>query len=197
MARKQRIWAEMLVTKAQRLREPLWWYPFPALLPFGLAMTLTAHLVFSTTTRLGHPAGVVAFPSEPRPDGPIWFTVTPVDGDIVVTTGDRKVFRWRQDSRSYKASSDFSRYLEEHVKLQVEAAALAMRATEQQSVAVIAADQHLRYLHMRPILYALAEAGITRYAFETQIPGRSEKSAGPEHAGGHAQASPPAEDAPL
>jgi hypothetical protein len=153
-----------------RLDENLHWFPVPALLAFGLVLLLTGHILFGTNPRAGNPANIISFPSEPRPDAAIWMSVTPIGDEIVVTTGDRQVFKWRQQVRNAQELGFFVKYLKERVANEIEAAALAKRALKSQTTAVIAADQRLKYLHIRPIIYALAEAGISQYAFETQNP---------------------------
>jgi hypothetical protein len=34
---------------------------------------------------------------------------------------------------------------------------------------VLAVDQKLKYIHLRPVIYALAEARIAKYGFETRM----------------------------
>ena len=48
-------------------------------------------------------------------------------------------------------------------------AGLLNEAISNQLIVVLAIDQKLKYSHIRPILYALAEAGINQYAFETSL----------------------------
>lgn len=168
--RKLRLWQERAIAVAARLREPLDWYPFPLIVSFALVLLLTGHILFGPNPRAGNPADIITFPAQPIKDSAIWMSVTPIGDDIVVTTGRRKVFRWKQAVRNLTDLKPFIHHLKELAQGEIESAALAKRAQPTQMLAVIAADQRLRYLHIRPIIYALAEAGIAQYAFETQNP---------------------------
>ena len=162
-------WSEAYVAKQQRLSEPLWWYHYPFLLTAALVLLLTAHLVLATNPRMGHPASLINFPSQVRPDSAVWFSMSPIGPDIVITTNDRRVFRWRQDSASTAAMGPFVEYLRHQVNAEIAAAALLKRVQGSQTTTVIAADQRLRYLHLRPVIAALAKVGVTNYALETLV----------------------------
>lgn len=167
---RTRYWETCIAGAKDRLREVIWWFPFPLLISFGLVLLLTAHIVFGTNPRAGSPADVIPLPAKAQQDSALWFSVTPIDDDIVVTTGDRKVFRWPQDVRGMKELQPFVAFLKQRAADEITSAVLAGQVRLSQSQAVIAADQRLRFVHIRPILYALAEAGISLYAFETQNP---------------------------
>lgn len=185
MAMRPKRWVERTAAVRERLGENLHWFPFPMLISFGLVLVLTGHILFGTNPRAGNPADIISFPSEARKDAAIWISVTPIDDQIVVTTSDRKVFRWPQQVRSVDQLKPFLDYLKLRVADEVEAAGLAGRALKTQASAVIAADQRLKYLHVRPIVYAFAQAGISQYAFETQNP---VVAAATGHGEGHAPA---------
>lgn len=170
MARPPKRWAERATAVRDRLDENPQWFPIPAFIAFGLVIVLTGHILFGTNPRAGNPANIISFPSEARPDAAIWMSVTPIGDDIVVTTSDRKVFKWRQQVRNAEELGQFVGYLKARVAEEIQAAAMAKRALKTQTNAVIAADQRLKYVHIRPIIYALAQAGISQYAFETQNP---------------------------
>lgn len=158
-----------------RLLEHLDWYPYPVFLSVLLVLVLTAHLLSGTNPRMGNPADIISFAAEQHQDSSLWMTVTPINGDIVVTTGDRQVFRWSQslataDGASARGFKEFLAYLRRRVNTEIAAAALLKRAMYTQTMAVVAADQRLKFLHLRPVLYAFAQAGITQYAFETLKP---------------------------
>lgn len=163
-------WSEACQRTRQYLAVPLAWYPYPAAISFFLVLLLTAHVIFGTSSRLGTPSDVITFPSETRKDAAIWISVTPIGKEIVVATADRKVFRWPQEVRGMEPLAPFIKYLKGAVAKEIEAAALQKVVFEHQTTAVIAADQRLKYLHVRPLLYAFAAAGIAEYAFETQNP---------------------------
>jgi hypothetical protein len=143
-------------------------------------------VTLAANPRMGHPANILAFPAPSQPDSSIWMSVTPVGDDIVVTTSDRQVFRWAQDVRSVSDIKPFVDHLKAMVRIEIEGAVLLNSLTIAKTRAVIAADQQLKYLHIRPIIYALAEAGIARYGFETLSPrvAAAEPDASKEEHGG-------------
>jgi hypothetical protein len=177
------LWVDAANAAKLRLREPLWWFPFPIFLSFALVLLLTAHVLFGTSPRMGHPANIITFPSESRRDSAIWLSVTPIGKEVVVTTGDRRVFRWPLEVHSLEELKPFRAYLKEEVARELAATALTNTAFEHQTTVVIAADQRLKYLHVRPLLHAFAEAGISHYAFETQNPTLAARESGDEGVG--------------
>jgi hypothetical protein len=187
--RRGRSWHERFAAAKTRLRQPLWWYPAPALLGAGLALVLTSHVLLGTNPRAGNPADVLTFPGESRKDSAVWLSMTPMGKEVVVTTNDRRVFRWPQDTRDLSTLRPLVEYLKSRVAVEVGSAALSGRATPAASSAVIAADQRLKFLHVRPVLYAFAEAGITQYAFETQNPvvASAEDHQAPAASGAHGE----------
>ncbi|MBM4250979.1 MAG: hypothetical protein FJ146_03335 [Deltaproteobacteria bacterium] len=97
-------------------------------------------------------------------------SVTTREKNTVVTTNDRKVFKWSASSRSMDGLKDFIFYLRRRMVEEIQTAALVQRALRSQTRVVIAADQTLKYSHIKPIIHALAQAGISNYAFETLNP---------------------------
>ena len=163
-------WSSRFAAAQNRLSEPLGWFPYPFLLAFGLILLLMTHVLFSTNPRMGNPADIITFPSTPQRDSAIWLSVSPIGDDVIVTTNDRKVFRWPQKIRSEDDIRELVLYLKERVQQEIQSAALLQRIYNIQTTAVIAADQRLKYLHLRPIIHALAQAGINNYGFETLNP---------------------------
>ena len=170
MTKSKRSWDLLYIATADRLRSLSRWFPFPALISFILVTLLTAYVTLTTARRLGHPAALLTFPSDRDHIGGIWFSVTPIGEEIFIATSDRKVFHWPQNTRDLVPLDQFIEWLKDASHLQIEAAALLKRSDSNQVLAVIAADQTLKYTHLRPIIYALAKAGISRYAFETIDP---------------------------
>jgi hypothetical protein len=170
MMRANLIWNSRIEAMIERLREPLLWFPLPIMITSGLCIYLTAHILSGTNPRAGHPANVMTFPAKSGRDSAIWISVAPIGDDIVVTTADRKLFKWPQSIANMPDIDPLVRHLRGIIANELEAAALAKRALKSQSTALIAADQNLAFHHMRPIISALSQAGISRYAFETLTP---------------------------
>lgn len=164
------IWNSRVNAAMERLREPLQWFPFPILLASGLCLFLTAHILSGTNPRAGHPANVMTYPASSGRDSAIWLSVAPIGSEIIVTTADRQIFRWSQDSQTLPNLEPMVRHIRRTIANEIESAALAKKALKSQTTAIIAADQNLAFYHFRPIISALSQAGISRYAFETLTP---------------------------
>lgn len=161
------IWEERIQSVKERLKEPLDWFPYPILLTSGLVLILTAHIVSALNPRAGHRANVMALPSSPSKSSAIWLSISPSDNQLIITTAERRVFRWRLDQPQNRDLDALVQHLKATVAQEIESAALSKKASNSQTLAVLAADQRLTFLHIRPVISALAQAGITRYAFET------------------------------
>jgi len=144
------------------------WFPFPALISFGLVAIFNLFLLPSLNPRLGNPANIMSLKGISESEGTIWFAVRVVGQDVVVTTGDRKIFKWPAKLVDEEPLAAFKKFLKARADNEIMKATLAKQAGVNQVSAVIAADQRLKYLHIRPILNALAAARITNYAFETR-----------------------------
>jgi len=168
MGRRSRLWQQRCEAQKSRLEEGTGWFPYPFLIPVALAVIVLAKAMVGTNPRHGNPADLLKFDAQPATDASIWFSVTPIGRDIVVTTAERQVFRWPQQLKSDADLEPFTNFLKEKATQEAETTALTKKATNYQAVAVIAADQRLKYLHMKPILYALASARIRSYAFESR-----------------------------
>ncbi len=163
-------WSSRYESVTQRLKKPIWWFPYPCLITFGLQLLLTAHILFSTNPRIGQPAEVIRYPSTPTRDSAIWLSITTKDKQTIISTNDRRVFKWRSNLRSTEDLKDFTLYLRRRMVEEIQTASLVQRAMRSQTRVVLAADQGLKYNDIKPIIFALAQAGISSYAFETLNP---------------------------
>lgn len=179
--RRTRYWEWRINALKERLRVPLQWYPVPMLLAFGLVLLLGTKTLPGLNPRIGQPAHILAFDAPVQKDGAIWFSLSVDDDMIVATTGDRQVFHWPLERPSPSELSGFRKFLKGRVQDITYTSGLSGRASSIEASAVIAADEHLNYAHIQPVLYALAEAGISHYAFETRVL----KVAASEHHPGH------------
>ncbi len=164
--RSPNVYYAMMAAK-QRLRESSSWYPFPCLISFFLVLLLTAHVVLSTNPRAGHGASVLPLSGEEAEDSVIWFSVTSEEGKITVADNNRRIFSWSEEVQTIESLDAFVLHLKARVNEEIKSAALSKRIYQSQKRVVLAVDQKLKYRHFRPILYALAEAGISNYGFET------------------------------
>lgn len=144
-------------------------FPFPALIPFGLVLIFCGSLIPTLNPRIGSPADVIPMSSMDEKEGSIWFAVRAIGDEVVVTAPNKRIFRWPSKIEDPRELDPFRSYLRQRVTNEIQMAVLAKRVTKAQLSAVIAADQRCRYLHLRPIIQALAEVGISDYGFETII----------------------------
>jgi biopolymer transport protein ExbD len=145
------------------------WNPSALLLVGIVSVILVAAMVNGINQRLGNPSVPLSFPSQPQSDTAIWLSITPIDEKVVVTTNDRSVFTWPQNAATDTDTKELTKWLSQQVQTEIASTALAGMARSTQTKVMISADQHLKFLHVKPVLYALASAGITRYGFETDL----------------------------
>lgn len=172
------VYRAMMDAKA-RLRHASSWFPIPALIAFFLVMLLTTHIAVSTNPRTGQPASALPLNAEPTEDSAIWFSMVIEADELVVSDNYRKVFRWKKDVTSLEDLRPFITHLKQRAATEIKAAALSNKIGTTQKKVLIAVDQSLKYSHFRPVLYALAEAGISDYGFETVSLNQDEVADGP------------------
>lgn len=152
-----------------RLDHRLWWFPIPALASFALVLILTGHLLPSLNPRLGNPVNLTVFPAAREEEGAIWLAIFPRGDEMILTTSQKKVFRFPLKQAVPDDFTAFRDYLEGVLKKEAVSFALNMEAPPTRMTAVLAVDERLTYAHIRPFLYTLASVGITQYGFETKI----------------------------
>ncbi|MCX6127836.1 MAG: hypothetical protein NTX25_02080 [Proteobacteria bacterium] len=162
-------WLEALLALKERLQEPVLWFPFPALIAFGLVIILRGHLLTGLNPRLGARVDVIEKIAPNLPDGGIWLGIYEENGLIVVVSSDRRRFSWSVSSLNIKDIDPLISYLQNRVKKEAYSTAIKMESNLTRTTAVLAVDQKLKYSHLRPVIYALAEARIAKYGFETRI----------------------------
>ncbi len=165
----ERPWVQGVLRLKERLAEAVQWYPFPAMIGFTLVMILGGHLLTDLNPRLGARVDVIPFEAPKHQDGGIWLGIYESNQQLNVVTSDRRRFSWSLQDNQIAATSELRDYLIQRTQKEVHATALKMQTNMTQTTAVIAVDQTLKYAHLQPIIYALAEAGISQYGFETRI----------------------------
>ena len=162
-------WVEALLGLKERLQEPVLWFPFPALIAFGLVIILRGHLLTGLNPRLGARVDVIQYDAKNLPDGGIWLGVFQDGKKVLVVTSDRRRFSWPIDSQNIKDVEPLVTYLQSRVKKEAYSTAIKLESNLTRTTAVLAVDQKLKYIHLRPVIYALAEARIAKYGFETRV----------------------------
>lgn len=154
----------------ERLKESSSWFPYPALISLSLVLLCSGQIVPNLNPRLGNPSDILPFHGEPNVEGAIWMSVSLIGTHVVVTTDTRKIMSWSASDRSLSAAAPLVYFLKNRIQEITLAASLTKKASRADSLVVLATDQSLKYVHLKAILYALASAGISEYAFETREP---------------------------
>ena len=175
------IWNESVRGLRERLQDPLVWFPFPALIAFGLVIVLRGHLFGGVNHRLGTEANVVELAAEPLRSPGIWMSITESGNDILIVMDDRRLFKVPLATPNVESLAPLVQYLDQRTRESAFKTTLDLELDADRIRVVMAVDQKLKYIHIRPILYALAEAKISNYGFETKMI----SAASPNHSAGH------------
>lgn len=163
------LWSDRVRSLKERLQKPLMWFPFPALIAFGLVIVLRGHLFSGFNHRLGTEASVIELNSEPLRSPGIWMSITQSGNDILIVMDDHQQFRVPLATPNIEALNPLIKRLKERARTNAFKTSLDLTVDIDRIRVVLAVDQKLKFIHLRPILYALAEAKISNYGFETRI----------------------------
>jgi hypothetical protein len=163
------LWVDMITRSKERLLEPLLWFPFPALIGFGLVIILRGQLLTGFNHRLGTRADVVHLKAESLTAPGIWLSIYQEKDKLVLLTDDHNRFEWPLNAKDMSALKPFIAYLNKRTLEAAFKQTLSLEVEKDRTRAVLAVDQKLKYIHIRPILFALVEAKISNYGFETRI----------------------------
>jgi hypothetical protein len=163
------IWEIAVDRQKERLGDSVNWFPYPALVSLGLTSLFFGHLLFDLNPRIRSQTDVISFDSNMESEGGIWLSVFVRDDDLVVDTDDNHRFLIPLDMKNQKSVAVLAEYLRMKAIETSTDVALKGKIDSVAGSVTIAADQHLKYFHMRPIFAALSEAGISNYAFETKM----------------------------
>lgn len=153
-----------------RLRTTVATYvPLIAMISTTICLILSGHLLPAVNPRLGNPAEVMELSSNGKP-GDIFLSISADGGQLVAFDSNRRTARWPIGSRTLADVQSFSELLQRNVRDGLLTSSLSNRSVASQTRVILSVDQHLRYFHIKPILYALAEARISSYSFEVKHP---------------------------
>lgn len=142
---------------------------FTLLIPFMAVAVLTIYTSFETATRLYGVAQPLEHNSPTSDHYGVWLSVGLRDGGIVITTINGNAFSWPLSGPSNDQLDHLRDFLRESGRTVVEKSVLKGQMTASDSLVALSVDQRLNFHHIRPVLYALADAGFTRYGFETRV----------------------------
>ncbi|MBF0443140.1 MAG: hypothetical protein HQK54_14625 [Oligoflexales bacterium] len=152
-----------------RLEDQVLWFPLPALIAFGLVLLLIGHLLPVVNPRIGSMANIINFKTERQKEGSMWLGIYPKGDQLVITTSDRKRFNFPLEIKEIDQLSKFDSYLKERTKKVALTLSLSKNISLTETTFVLAVDERLKYIHIKPIINLLAKNKITKYGFETQI----------------------------
>lgn len=152
-----------------RLTMPFTAWPTYVFIPLGFMLILSLFIPIEINPRLFSKAKPLQLSGEEAPGVNLWFAIAPSKNGISITTLDGHLFEFNNDVPEHQRGEKFRAYVKSAAKSVIETAALAHRLDENSSLVILSADEQLTYYHLRPVIYALASAGITRYAFEGRI----------------------------
>jgi len=144
-------------------------YPYPMFLGFGLALVLLVEVQARVNPRLMGSADVITLDTAPLQHSAINLSIFPKGNSLVVEWDDGHVHSWSLTTEGLEPLQPFISHLKSRVHNEIEGAGLAGEVSASRLRVTLAVDQRLKYLHLRPIIYALADAGITLYSFQTQL----------------------------
>jgi len=142
---------------------------FVLLIPFLAVIVLSLFTSLETNTRLHAVGKPMEHATTEVADHELWLSVAAKGGKIIVTTSDSNVFEWSEGGPTQREALALTDYLKSRVKDLIIGTVRTGQVSQESLTASVAVDQSLTYQHIRPLLYALADAGISRYGFETRI----------------------------
>ncbi len=166
---KSVLWGEIVQRMRERLIEPILWFPYPALIGFGLVIILRGQLISGLNHRVGSMADVVHLAGEKLVVPGIWISISQEKDQLILVTDDHRRFAWPLNAKDMSVVKPLVEYLNLRTKDEAFKSTLALEVDRDRIRAVLAVDQSLKYIHIRPILFALVEAKISYYGFETRV----------------------------
>lgn len=166
--RKDRI-ENFFATQRIRLRGETTWELLPAGICFTLAMLLIGHLLPGLNPRLGNRANITPLEAELEPDGSVWLGMFIKDDIFHIQTSERNTLKFSVQDLNKSILPQLVTYLELRREKEITLLGSSLSYKPFRSNIVIAADQSLKYVHLRPVINSIAAAGYRRYSFETRI----------------------------
>ena len=138
-------------------------------IPFFIVTILTIYVGFQTAPRLfgvGKPLEKI---SEISPDHEVWLSLAVKKEKLIITVSDGQVFSWSVEGPGDEDLEKLQFYLRQRAEEIVRDSVRRGQVDEVRGVAALSVDQGLTYHHIRPVIFALAGAGFSKYGFETRV----------------------------
>ena len=137
--------------------------PFLAVVVLSLFTSLELNRKLFSNARPVEGAGTLAEEKE------VWLSVGIRNNMVVVATPEGESFSWPISGPNKGELALLESYLSQRARKLVADSVRRGLLDRHQNVAALSVDQSLTYQHVRPIIYALAGAGFSRYGFETRL----------------------------
>lgn len=155
-----------------RLATPNPYTSIVILIPFLTAALLALFVGLETSSRYKSGIEPFYYPSSKSNDHKLWMSVGLINDRVMVRTSTDAQFSWSASGPTEDEYRSFEEHLRHWTKKHLKSVIVSGQLGADSNIAAIAIDQRLTFHHVRPIIYALAASGISRYGFETKLPNK-------------------------
>ncbi len=142
---------------------------YTLILPFMAVTILTVYTNLELSTRLFGVSSPLEHQADVSNHSGVWLSIGTKNDHVIVRTTNGLTFSWPLSGPSKDQLGPLRDYLTLAARDVVEKSVLKGQITTKDTVVALSVDQHLNFHHIRPVVYALAEVGFTKYGFETRI----------------------------
>jgi hypothetical protein len=155
--------------QSERLKAEVPFQTWLLFIPFLAVVVLTVYTSVQMNGKLFSMGRPVEMDGAPVADKEIWLSIGIRNDLIVIATPEGKFFSWPISGPDTAQLALLQDYLTERARYLVSDSVRRGQLSGNHNSAALSVDQSLTYQHVRPIIYALAGAGFSRYGFETRI----------------------------
>ena len=142
---------------------------FTLILPFMAVSVLTIYTSLETSTRLYGVSNPLEHNSEVVERSGLWLSIGIKNDQVIIRTINGQTFSWALSGPTEEQLTPLKTYLSAAAKDIVEKSVLKGQISSNDSLVALSVDQQLNFNHIRPVIYAIAGAGFTKYGFETRV----------------------------
>lgn len=155
--------------QAERLKAEVPFQTWLLFIPFLAVLVLTIYTSLQVNRKLFSLGRPIEMDGAAVADKEIWLSVGIRNDLIVIATPEGQSFSWPISGPDNAQLALLQDYLTERARYLVSDSVRRGQLSGNHNSAALSVDQSLTYQHVRPIIYALAGAGFSRYGFETRI----------------------------
>ena len=105
----------------------------------------------------------------PTNEHDLWLSIATKNNQLIITSPHGDLFSWPVEGPDKKSISKFQTYLRHRAEELVKDSVRRGQIDEDRTMVALSVDQNLTYQHLRPVIYSLAQAGFSKYGFETRV----------------------------